>query len=284
LPHTLTIALAAGAFVLFTALEVVWPLRRSVEPKLRRLVRNLTIGGVSYALMTFTQAPLLTPLTAWVERSGIGLLGLVQLPRAVEVAIAVLLLDYTLWIWHWLNHMVPLLWRFHLVHHVDRDLDASTALRFHFGEMLLSALYRALQVIVIGASVEALWLWQTILFVSILFHHSNIRLPAALDRVLVRLFVTPRMHGIHHSDRRDETNSNWAAILTVWDFMHRTMRLEVPQESVTIGVPAYEDPSEVTIGKVLLLPFRRRRDDWLPGLPVARSPGGKVVPGNRETG
>ena len=269
--RAITIVVAAAAFLLFTALEIVWPLRRSVEPKLRRVVRNLTIGGVSFALLTFTQAPLLTPLAIWAERHEIGLLRLIHLPRVVGIVIAIVLLDYTLWIWHWLNHKVPLLWRFHLVHHVDLDLDSSTALRFHFGEMLLSVVFRALQVVAIGSSVTALWIWQTILFVSILFHHSNIRLPAAVDRMLVRVLVTPRMHGIHHSDRREETNSNWSSILTVWDFLHRTMRIDVPQESVTIGVPAYEDPAEVTIGKALLLPFRKKPDDW--------SPGGKAVTG-----
>ena len=277
--HWTSSAAIALAFLCFTAMEVIFPLRRSVEPKLRRMVRNLTLGGVSYAVMTLTQAPLLTPLATWVEQRNIGLLGFVRLPRAAEIAIALLLLDYTLWIWHWLNHKVPFFWRFHLVHHVDRDLDSSTALRFHFGELLLSIGYRALQIVVIGADVTALWIWQTILFVSILFHHSNMRLPERLDRALVRLLVTPRMHGIHHSDRIEETNSNWSSILTVWDFLHRTMRLDVPQESITVGVPAFEEAREVTIGKLLLLPFRKRRDDWFPGRPVSQSPGGKSVTG-----
>jgi sterol desaturase/sphingolipid hydroxylase (fatty acid hydroxylase superfamily) len=107
-----------------------------------------------------------------------------------------------------------------------------------------------------------LWLFQTILFASILFHHSNLRLPEKLERVLVRILVTPRMHGIHHSDRYEETNSNWASLLTLWDFVHRTFRMDVPEERITIGVPAYRDPSEVTVGKILTLPFRRQRDDW----------------------
>jgi sterol desaturase/sphingolipid hydroxylase (fatty acid hydroxylase superfamily) len=263
LAHPITAIIVATTFLLFTALEVLFPLRRSVESKPRRVFRNLTLAGVSYALLFLLQAPLLTPLATWVERNEIGILGFVHFSRAAEIVIALLLLDYTLWIWHWMNHMVPFLWRFHLVHHVDLDLDSSTALRFHFGELLLSVGYRALQIVVIGCDVTSLWIWQTILFVCILFHHSNLRLPARLDSVIVRILVTPRMHGIHHSDRRDETNSNWSSILTIWDVLHRTLRLEVPQESVTIGVPAYEDPREVTIGKLLLLPFRKKRDDWV---------------------
>jgi sterol desaturase/sphingolipid hydroxylase (fatty acid hydroxylase superfamily) len=105
-------------------------------------------------------------------------------------------------------------------------------------------------------------LWQTILFASILFHHSNVRLPLALERVLVRLIVTPRMHGIHHSDREDETNSNWSSMFSVWDFLHRTFRLDVPNEDVVIGVPAYRDGRDVTIGKLLTMPFRKQRKDW----------------------
>lgn len=237
------------------------PLRRSVESKLRRVVRNLTIGGVSLALTPLLQAPLLMPVAAWIVRERVGLLQVVRWPPWLETVAAILLLDYTLWWWHWANHRVPFFWRFHLVHHADRDLDTSTALRFHFGELILSIPVRAAQMIIAGVDARTLWLWQTILFGSILFHHANVRLPPRVERLLVRLIVTPRMHGIHHSDRLDETNSNWSSLLSVWDFLHRTLRLDVPQERIAIGVPAYDDPSDVTIGRMLLLPFRRQRSD-----------------------
>lgn len=238
------------------------PLRRTVESKLHRLVRNLTIGGVSLALTPLLQAPLLQPVASWIVRDHVGLLQAVHWPRWIETVIAILLLDYTLWWWHWANHRVPFFWRFHLVHHADRDLDTSTALRFHFGELMLSVPVRAAQMIIVGVDPQTLWLWQTILFGSILFHHANVRLPLRVERLLVRLIVTPRMHGIHHSDRIEETNSNWSSLLSVWDFLHRTLRLDVAQERVAIGVPAYDDPSDVTIGSMLLLPFRRQRNDW----------------------
>jgi sterol desaturase/sphingolipid hydroxylase (fatty acid hydroxylase superfamily) len=238
------------------------PLRRSVESKLRRVVRNLTIGGVSVALTPLLQAPLLQPVASWIVGEHVGLLQVTNWPRWIETLIGIALLDYTLWWWHWANHRVPFFWRFHLVHHADRDLDTSTALRFHFGELLLSIPVRAAQMIIIGVDPQTLWLWHTILFGSILFHHSNVRLPLGLERVLVRIIVTPRMHGIHHSDRLNETNSNWSSLLSWWDYLHRTLRLDVPQERVVIGVPAYDSQSEVTIGKMLLLPFRPRRDDW----------------------
>jgi sterol desaturase/sphingolipid hydroxylase (fatty acid hydroxylase superfamily) len=158
-----------------------------------------------------------------------------------------------------MNHKVPLLWRFHLVHHLDLDLDASTAVRFHFGEMALSSLFRAAQIALIGADERALAAWQRALLVSILFHHANLRLPRAVDDALARLVVTPRMHGIHHSDVREETDSNWSSLFSWWDWLHRTMRLDVPQDAIRIGVPRWRDA--LTIGEVTRLPFRRELPD-----------------------
>jgi len=265
-PHTAITAaviILTGGFMLLA--ERFAPLRRTVEPKLRRFARNLSAGGVSLALMTLLQAPLLQPVASWIVRDRVGLLQTLRWPRWIETVIAIVLLDYTLWWWHWASHRVPFLWRFHLVHHVDRDLDTTTALRFHFGELALSIPVRAVQMILIGVDPQALWLWQTILFASILFHHANVRLPRRVERLLVRVIVTPRMHGIHHSDRIEETNSNWSSLLSAWDYLHRTMRLDVPQERIVIGVPAWQNPSDVTLGKILFLPFLRQRDDWSDG-------------------
>lgn len=262
-PLWITPAIIAIVYAAMLAGEHLRPLRQSVEPKLRRVVRNFTAGGISLAVMTLLQAPLLTPVSRWVMDEQFGVLNWLRLDRPWSTILAIVLLDYTLWWWHWANHLVPFLWRFHLVHHVDLDLDASTALRFHFGELTLSIAYRALQILILGVDPYSLWLWQTILFASILFHHGNLRLPQQLERLLVRVIVTPRMHGIHHSDRKEETNSNWSSLLTLWDMLHRTFRFDVPQESITIGVPAYRWPVEVTIGKILAMPFRRQRQDWL---------------------
>lgn len=252
----------AGLFVALAVLETARPLRAAVEPRPRRVARNLGIAGLGLAALTLLQAPLLVPVAEWARGHRIGILNWTSLPAAVETVAAVLLLDYTLWHWHWLNHRVPFLWRFHLVHHVDLDLDSSTALRFHFGEMMLSVPYRLAQVVVIGASPSAVTVWQVLLVASILFHHSNVRLPAGLERVLVRLLVTPRMHGIHHSDYENETNSNWSSLLSAWDWLHGTLLLSVPQREVAIGVPGYGDPRQVTLGRSLALPFRRQREDW----------------------
>jgi sterol desaturase/sphingolipid hydroxylase (fatty acid hydroxylase superfamily) len=243
-------------FTVMLLLERWLPLRRETEPKVRRIGRNLTLAVLALLVGEALQLFWVVRVAAWVERQRAGV---VPLLPAGQTIVAVLLLDYTLWWWHWLNHRVPFFWRFHLVHHIDRDLDASTALRFHFGEHALSIFFRSAQIVIIGASAQAVWIWQTILFASILFHHANVRLPIGLERVLVHFIVTPRMHGIHHSNRREETNSNWSSMFSWWDFVHRTLRLNIPQAEVTIGVPAYPTGSLKTI---LIAPFVRQRDDW----------------------
>jgi sterol desaturase/sphingolipid hydroxylase (fatty acid hydroxylase superfamily) len=206
------------------------------------------------------------------------------LPLWAETALAVMLLDYTLYLWHVLVHKVPWLWRFHLVHHADLDLDASTALRFHFAELAVSVPWRAAQVMAIGVSPLALSTWQTFLFCSILFHHSNVGLSIAWERILSRLVTTPRLHGIHHSIIEEEANSNWSSGLTLWDWLHGTLRREIPQQAITIGVPGYRDPGELTLPKVLALPFGEERLTWKEpsGIRPVRAPAQLGPPGKLQ--
>jgi sterol desaturase/sphingolipid hydroxylase (fatty acid hydroxylase superfamily) len=265
LPVWLTPAAVAATFALMLALEWARPLRRRREATRPRILRNLILGALAFAILTLLQTPLLLPLADWAARERVGLLNLVALPAWVELALGILLLDYTLWHWHRINHLWPVLWRFHVVHHIDLDLDASTAFRFHFGELTLSIAYRALQIAALGPSWPALLAWQLLLVVSTLFHHSNLRLPLALERALVRVVVTPRMHGIHHSVYRGETNANWSSLLSAWDALHRTLVLNVRQDDVVIGVATCREPRQVTLLRILLRPFDAHPEDHGPG-------------------
>ncbi|CAN5828223.1 sterol desaturase family protein [soil metagenome] len=275
MPAWLSGSLVIGAFGLLWLLERGHPLRRENEPKLRRNARNLAIAGLAAASVQLVERPLIEPFTTLVERRRWGLLKLVRLPSWLEVMFAVVLMDYTLYHWHVLMHRLPFLWRFHLAHHVDLDVDASTALRFHFGELAISTIWRAGQVALIGVSPLSLSVWQTFLLLSALFHHSNLRLPIEVEQKLNRVLVTPRMHGIHHSIVEEETNANWSSGLTVWDWLHGTLRLNVPQDQITIGVPAYRAQEEVELVEVLKMPFGEQRPTWiLPkyGTPVGIHP------------
>jgi len=254
--------LSLGAVAMILAGERGAPLRRRTQAEPARVTRNLTMGGLSLAVVWLAERPLTGRLA---KRAEVGRRGLVQrlpLPAAARDGLAVLAMDYTIFVWHVMTHKVAGLWRLHLVHHVDLDLDASTALRFHAVDMLVSAPYRALQVALIGTSPRALRLWQAFFFTSIMFHHSNLRLPPGLERLLALLLTTPRMHAIHHSTVRGETESNWSSGLSLWDRLHRTFRLDVREEEREIGVPAYRDPEEIRLGPSLRLPFLRQRDAW----------------------
>jgi sterol desaturase/sphingolipid hydroxylase (fatty acid hydroxylase superfamily) len=270
LPAWLSFCLVTGTFLTLAILERRRPLRGTVESTLQRTGRNLAIAALGAIAIQVAEAPIVAPVAAAVERRRWGLLKRLSLPVWLEVSAAVLLMDYTLYIWHVLTHRVPGLWRYHAVHHIDRDLDASTAVRFHFGELTLSTPWRAAQVIVIGTSPLALSIWQTGLLMSILFHHSNVELPVVIERRVGRVFVTPRMHGIHHSDVRGETDSNWSSGFTLWDWLHGTLKLNVPQSEITIGVPAFRDPDAVTLPKMVALPFKPQRPHWV--LPEGEEP------------
>ena len=254
--------LVAGAFVLLTWQERKRPLRKRVEPDLRHGTRNFAIGAIGALAMIACESPIIQPLARMVEQHRWGILGRIALPNWVVTGIALLLMDYTFYIWHVLLHRWPFLWRFHAVHHFDLDLDTSTALRFHFGELLVSIPWRAAQVLVIGLTPGAFALWQIWFALCVMFHHSNVRLPMRWERWVNLILVTPRMHGVHHSNIQEETDSNWSSGLTVWDWLHGSLRLNVPQDDIEIGVPAFNDPKSVHIQPALASPFLAQPDYW----------------------
>jgi sterol desaturase/sphingolipid hydroxylase (fatty acid hydroxylase superfamily) len=265
IPSVLLVGLVGTLFWL----ERRKPLRRRVDPGSRRIARNLAVGGITAAVVTAIERPLTRRATEWVERNRWGLVPGLRLPGWLPAAITVVLLDYTLYVWHVVLHRVPFLWRFHLAHHVDLDLDASTAFRFHFAEFLLSIPWRVAQILLIGAAPRPLALWQKLAAAEILFHHANLRLPPRFEHRLSRVIVTPRLHGIHHSTVRAERDSNFSSGLTIWDRLHGTVRADVPQKEITIGVPGYEDQNDVTLEKTLLLPFVTEHPQKKPVPPVA---------------
>jgi sterol desaturase/sphingolipid hydroxylase (fatty acid hydroxylase superfamily) len=250
------IAFGVVASALFVA-ERLRPLRPRREPGPTRIGRNLTLALLAGATTAASELPMIAPAQRLAERWRLGVLRWLRLPRALRVVLGFLLLDYTLYVWHWLNHRSPLLWRFHAVHHTDLDLDSSTGLRFHFGELALAAGFRAAQVLFLGVDRDTLRIWQRALMLSVMFHHSNVELPASVERRLLSCLVTPRMHGIHHSTRAIDANANYSSFLSWWDRLHRSLRLEVPQSSITIGVDGFLAPEDVTLERSLTLPFRK---------------------------
>jgi sterol desaturase/sphingolipid hydroxylase (fatty acid hydroxylase superfamily) len=257
-----------GAIVAAVALGFVaeqrWPLRRRRRPLGERLAVNAAMVALAALALRLALIPAAVAVAAAGERAGVGLLRWLPLPAAAAAVLGFLLLDWTVYVWHRLNHRAPLLWRFHVVHHTDLDLDVSTAFRFHAGELLLSIGWRSAQILALGIAPGLVLAYEAAMETATAFHHSNWRLPPGLDRALNLVLVTPRMHGIHHSVEEREASSNWSVIFSWWDRAHGTLRPGVPSAALTIGLPAYRDARELGVRFLLALPFTRQRPAFAP--------------------
>jgi len=246
--------LILGVATIVVILERKRRARRYREPWLRHTTRNLTVGAIAAITVSLLETPFLVPVALAATRRGWGVTARLRGPSVLRQVVAIVLLDYTLYTWHIATHHVPFLWRFHLVHHVDLDLDASTGIRFHAGELALSVPWRLAQIVAIGVTPATLAIWQGLTLASVLFHHSNTALPPAVEGALGWFVVTPRMHAIHHSTRHAQRDSNFSSGLAVWDRFHRTLRLDSSAADVQIGVTGYLEPEAVTFARILGLP------------------------------
>lgn len=257
-------------FALLFGLERSLPLRKDTHSLLGRLVVNIAISVLTFLAAAGLVQPAAKWALSWSAGKPFGLVHFIAMPAWLELATSFLLMDLAFYYWHLANHRAPFLWRFHNVHHADPDLDVSTAFRFHFGEIALSSCFSLIQVSLIGPPAWAFAVYQLAFQAEVLFHHSNLRLPIRFERVLNKVIVTPRMHGIHHSQVHRENNSNFGTVFPWWDRLHRTLGLNIPQSAITIGIPGYSLPQDNTVAKALLMPFRKQRDYW-------RNPKGAVV-------
>ncbi|HYG37496.1 MAG TPA: sterol desaturase family protein [Cytophagales bacterium] len=246
-------------FLLLFLLESKFELRKRNESRTKRIVRNVSIAVISFIFLKFLLIPVMVLLAAKAEEEKIGLLNLLELPVWIKFVLGFLALDYGNYLWHIINHKVPFLWRFHNIHHMDLDLDVTTAIRFHFGEVLLSVVSRGGVILLIGASPYLVLIYEIVFEAATNFHHSNLRLPLKFERLLNKLLVTPSMHGIHHSTKKLERDSNYSVVFSFWDRIHETIRIHIPQSELEIGVPSHRIFSEQTAVNLLLLPFKKQR-------------------------
>ncbi|RDI45220.1 sterol desaturase family protein [Aquicella lusitana] len=257
----LGIIIAIGYFTLLIA-EQRWPLRKRMHSLLPRILINFTFTALVYIVASALISPLAKFTIDMTQTHTFGLLPLLPIQGLPHFILGFLLMDLTFYYWHRMNHVIPLLWRFHNVHHVDPDLDVTTSMRFHFIEIAYSSIFRLIQLGLIGIDPLTFFCYEFAFQGNTFFQHSNIKLPIRLERMINKIIVTPRMHGIHHSNYLDETNRNYGVVFSFWDHLHRTIRLNIPQQSITIGVPAYLKPSDNTFINLLLMPFKPQRRYW----------------------
>lgn len=217
----------------------------------RRLGRNLAL----WAINTILSPLIVLPVTAWAA-------GNVLLERPAwwsgwwGLGLDLIVLDGLIYWWHRANHELPPLWRFHEVHHLDRFLDSTSALRFHFGEVLLSAAVRAGAILLLGFALSSILVFETILLAATIFHHSNLSLPPALERALAQVIVTPSIHWVHHHKLRADTDSNYSTVFSFWDRLFGTRSPTQRSLAMPIGV---EGQDERPLAQLFLRPFRPRR-------------------------
>jgi sterol desaturase/sphingolipid hydroxylase (fatty acid hydroxylase superfamily) len=247
-------ALAAWGLLL-AVLERRFPLRAVTQPVAPRLRTNLALALLQLAAAGFVVAPAAAAIRTALDAEEWGIIPALGLGATAAAVLGVALLDASFWLWHRANHGLSFLWRFHRVHHADPDLDVTTALRFHPGEVLLSLALRLVQVLALGVGEQAFLIYAAAFQAAVLFHHSNLRLPLQVDRALALLIVTPRLHGVHHSRVRAETDSNYGVLTSLWDRAARTLRRAAADERVVIGLDEFPAEPYNQPARALALPW-----------------------------
>ena len=254
-----------GIFAVIGFWELLAPRRRLTVSKTLRWTSNLGLVALNTVLLRLIFPLAGVGLAAFCAENGWGILNHFQVPFWAAVPLAVIALDFVIWLQHVMVHAVPLLWRLHRVHHADLDYDVTTGARFHPLEIVLSMLIKFATIVVLGPPVVAVVIFEVLLNATAMFNHGNIGLPATLDRVLRWVVVTPDMHRVHHSIEDDETNSNFGFNLPWWDRLFGTYRDQprAGQLGMKIGIRDHADPREVArLDGMLLLPFRGEIKDY----------------------
>lgn len=246
----------ASVFAFFLLLENFYPLRTPTQLKSNRYLENLFLILFSFPFTRLLSLPLVYKVVMIVEQNHWGILNYLKLDGVTGSILSIVLLDYSIYWWHVGNHKLRFLWRFHQVHHSDKDMDSTTALRFHVGELILSSFVRCLFAIAIGFSLKSVILFDLLVTSLTIFHHSNLRLPHWLDQALSTIIVTPLFHQNHHSYFLNETNSNYSTIFSWWDRLHRSFTKAHDPSQVSIGLPALAEV-RLTFLKLLKMPVEK---------------------------
>ncbi len=202
-------------------------------------------------------AGLTITVTGWAVVNSFGLQSSLVLGPVAGIVVVFLLFDIWMYFWHMANHRISFLWRFHRAHHSDTAMDTTTALRFHPGELVLSTFARLPALVLIGMSFSQLVIFETLLNVSTLFHHSNLGVPEKWDRLIRIFIVTPNMHRVHHSVVMNETNSNFTSLLSVWDRLYKTFRTREDTRAITLGLPVFREEKWQRAWGFFITPFMK---------------------------
>ncbi len=246
-----------GVFIVMALWEMMASRRKEKIPRAVRWPNNLALTLLNTLVTRFLFPSATIGAALWAESLRFGLFRWVEVPLAFSIVFTVVVMDWVIYYQHRVFHAVPLFWKFHRMHHTDLEVDVTTGTRFHTLEMLLSMLIKSVFVLLLGAPVFGVFLFELILNATSLFNHSNVKIPLWLDSILRVLIVTPDMHRIHHSVIPAETNSNFGFNLSIWDRLLGTYRPQPKeaQEKMKLGLDVFHDEKYLTVGKLLEQPF-----------------------------
>ena len=252
------LALLAGIYILLFIYEQYSPYFKHRQQHAKHWLRNLTLASINAGISTLFLVFAISYVCQWTLDNNFGLLNQLNIHTIYSYVLAILLIDCWQYIWHRANHVAPLLWMFHQVHHSDKDMDASTGLRFHPIEIVYSSLIRLAIIPLAGIQLEQLILYEIILLPIILFHHSNIKINESLDRFLRIIIVTPHMHRLHHSDIQSETDSNYSSIFSIWDRLFNTFTMRPIENEFNLGLGVKFKSKEWNSFKgMIMIPFSK---------------------------
>ena len=257
---TIRLSFFFSILILLALWELLNPRRALGTSKKMRWFNNLVIVLLDTVIvrLLFPLVPMSMALLA--QERGWGLFNNLGVPYLLEVTVAVIMLDFVIYLQHVLFHAVPLLWRFHMVHHADLDLDVTSGVRFHPIEIILSMGIKLAAVGSLGLPALAVFIFEILLNGTSMFNHSNVFIPLKLDRIIRLLIVTPDMHRVHHSVILRETDSNYGFTLSWWDRILGTYRAQPAKghQWMTIGLSRFLDEKRQTLLWLLALPFLKK--------------------------
>ena len=251
--------LPLAAFVFLLGLQALLPRRDLLVSGHRRMANNVLLFFTNTLIMRFLVPVSLVAIASWSQTHQFGAVYSLDLNKeSLWVVVAcIVLLDLAVYWQHVLTHKIPLLWRLHKVHHADHDMDATTAIRFHPIELLLSLAYKGIAVLILGAPMQAVLIFELLLFIGPAFNHSNLRLPLGLDKILRWFIATPDMHRIHHSTHVNEQNTNYGFFLVWWDRLFQSYSEQPVAGHIDMKIGLSESKAkEERLEDMLIMPFR----------------------------
>ncbi len=241
----------------FLIWESFFPFFKTQKKRIEHGVKNIFLALINAFVIGILFSGLTIIVANYTEQNNFGFVHLFGLSGLQYSILAFIIMDMWNYTWHRINHLVPFLWRFHKMHHSDPNMDATTSIRFHFGEIIISSAIRLLVILLVGIPIWVMVFYDTTLLICTIFHHSNIQLPNKVDKIIRAVIVSPNMHKVHHSRIKIETDSNYSSFLTIWDRIFGSFRLKEDYSEIIFGLDNYDSEEKQSLIGLMKTPLMK---------------------------